>query len=151
PNCAMAYWGMAMANANNDKRAKKLIEKAAEKKGTAGPREVAWIDALAASYAGPDNADRRRKYIRDLESLVQSDPNDVEAKAFLALQIWKNGSWMTEKARQLPIASHQAVDALLDQVFQVAPMHPAHHYRIHLWDEEKAARALVSASLGGQS
>jgi peroxiredoxin len=30
-------------------------------------------------------------------------------------------------------------------------MHPAHHYRIHLWDEEKAARALVSASLCGQT
>jgi peroxiredoxin len=151
PDCAMAYWGMAMANTNNDKRAKSLIEKAVQKKASASPREAAWIDALAAAYAGQDNAERRRKNIRDLEALVQSDPNDVEAKAFLALQIWKNGSWMTEKARQLPIASHQAVDALLDQIFQAAPMHPAHHYRIHLWDEEKAARALVSASLGGQS
>jgi peroxiredoxin len=26
-------------------------------------------------------------------------------------------------------------------------MHPAHHYRIHLWDEEKAVRALDSAAL----
>ncbi len=26
PTCAMAYWGMAMANANNDKRAKEFIE-----------------------------------------------------------------------------------------------------------------------------
>src|SRR5262249_30599827 len=135
----------------NEKRAKGFIDKAVQKKGSTGPREATWIDALAASYAGTDTADRRRKYIRDLESLVQDDPNDIEAKSFLALQIWKNGSWMTEKARQLPIASHQAVDALLDQVFQASPMHPAHHYRIHLWDEEKAARALVSASLGGQS
>jgi hypothetical protein len=30
-------------------------------------------------------------------------------------------------------------------------MHPAHHYRIHLWDDEKPARALVSASLCGQT
>src|SRR6202043_2540495 len=69
-----------------------------------------------------------------------------------ALQIWKNGSWMTEAKRQLlPISSHQAVDSLLDQVFQAEPMHPAHHYRIHLWDDEKPARALVSASLNGQT
>jgi peroxiredoxin len=151
PQCAMAYWGMAMANANNEKRAKGFIAKAVAKKAAAGSREAAWIDALAAAYAGEDTTDRRRKYVRDLEAIVQDNPNDIEAKAFLALTIWKNGSWMTEKKKQLPITSHQAVDAVLDQVFAVNPMHPAHHYRIHLWDDEKPARALVSASLGGQS
>ena len=151
PDCAMAYWGMALANANNDKRAKSFSEKAQQKKAHASPREIAWIDALAATYVGSDTTERRQKYVRDLEALVQDDPNDVEAKALLALQIWKNGSWMTEKKKQLPISSHQAVDSLLDQVFAANPMHPAHHYRIHLWDEEKAARALVAASLCGQS
>lgn len=150
-DCAMAYWGLAMANTNNDKRAKSFIETAAKMKDKASPREGKWIDALAAWYASEDNTDRRRKYVRDLESLVQDDPTDVEAKAFLALQVWKNGSWMTDSKKQLPISSHQAVDALLDQVFALNPMHPAHHYRIHLWDDEKPARALVSASLGGQS
>jgi peroxiredoxin len=150
-DCAMAYWGMALANANNDKRAKTFIETATRKKSTASSREIAWIEALAAWHAGEDNIERRRKYVRDLEALVQSDPNDVEAKAFLALQIWKNGSWMTESKKQLPISSHQAVDAILDQVFALNPMHPAHHFRIHLWDEEKPARALVSASLCGQT
>jgi peroxiredoxin len=150
-DCAMAYWGLAMANVNNEKRAKSFIEKAVQKKAAANPREVAWIDALAAAYKGDDTLERRRKFVRDLESLVQSGPNDAEAKAFLVFQIWKNGSWMTESKKQLPIGSHQAVDSLLDQVFQINPMHPAHHYRIHLWDEEKPARALVSASLCGQT
>ncbi len=151
PDCAMAYWGMAMANTNNERRAKKLIERAVQKKTGCSPREAAWIDALSAAYAGADSSDLRRKYVRDLESLVQDDPNDLEAKALLALQIWKNGSWMTEGKKQIPISSHQAVDAILDQVFQAQPMHPAHHYRIHLWDDEKPARALVSASLNGQT
>ena len=84
PDCAMAYWGLAMANVNNDKRAKLFIEKAASKKASGSPREAAWIDALAATYVGPDTTDRRRKYVRDLEALVQDDPNDLEAKAFLA-------------------------------------------------------------------
>ncbi len=150
-NCAMAYWGLAMANANNDKRAKSFIEIAAQLKDKASPREVKWIDTLSAWYASEDNTDRRRKYVRELESLVQDDPTDVEAKAFLALQVWKNGSWMTDSKKQLPISSHQAVDAILDQVFALNPMHPAHHYRIHLWDDEKPARALVSASLCGQT
>lgn len=151
PECAMAYWGMAMANDNNETRAKTFIEKAVAKKAAASPREVAWIDALAASYADKDTVETRRKYVRALETLVQDDPGDVEAKAFLALQIWKNGSWMTESKKQLPISSHQAVDSILDQVFALNPMHPAHHYRIHLWDDEKPARALVSASLCGQT
>ena len=151
PDCAMAYWGMALANDNNEKRAKGFIEKAVQKRTGASPREVAWIDALSAALAGSDSAERRRKYVRALESIVQDNPNDVDAKAFLALQIWKNGSWMTESKKQLPISSYQAVDSILDQVFQVQPMHPAHHFRIHLWDEEKAARALVSASLCGQT
>jgi peroxiredoxin len=151
PECAMAYWGMAMANDNNEKRAKTFIEKAVAKKAGASPREMAWIDALAASLADQDTTDRRRKYVRALESLVQDDPQDAEAKAFLALQIWKNGSWMTDSKKQLPISSHQAVDSVLDQVFALDSMHPAHHYRIHLWDDEKPARALVSASLCGQT
>ncbi|MEX0677634.1 MAG: peroxiredoxin family protein [Pirellulales bacterium] len=150
-DCAMAYWGMALANSNNDKRAEKFIKKAVEKKAGATPREAAWIDALAAWHAAPDDTLRRRKYVQALEGLVHDDPNDIEAKAFLALQIWKNGSWMTDKKKQLPIASHQAVEAILEQVFAVKPMHPAHHYRIHLWDYEKPARALVSASLCGQA
>ena len=128
PDCAMAYWGMAMANANNDKRAKSFIKKAQEKNGNASPREVAWIEALAATYEGKDTIERRTKYVRDLEALVHADPNDVEAKAFLALQIWKNGSWMTAKEKQLTIVSHKAVESILDQVFAAKPMTPAHHY-----------------------
>jgi peroxiredoxin len=151
PDCAMAYWGMALANTENEKRAKGFIKKAVDLKAGASPREVAWIDGLAEFYQGEDTPDRRRKYIRDLEAVVQQYPNDVEARAFLALQIWKNGSWMTEAKKQLPITSHQAVDAILDQVFAANSMHSAHHFRIHLWDDEKPARALVSASLCGQA
>ena len=46
PACGMAYWGMAMANINNAKRAKELIAKAVERKAAASPRERAWIEAL---------------------------------------------------------------------------------------------------------
>lgn len=151
PECAMAYWGLAMANINNEKRAKGLIKTANDKKSTASPREQAWISALFDFYSGEDNLDARRKYLRAIETLVQEQPNDPEAKAFLVFQIWKNSSWEHNGKKELPLSSHQAVDALLDQIFQLNPMHPAHHYRIHLWDNEKPARAVVSASLNGQA
>ena len=151
PDCGMAYWGMAMANVNNRERAKKFIAKAVEHKNTASPRERLWIEALAEYYAGEDSSKARREYVRALEKIAQQLPEDIESRAFLALQIWTNGSWATAKQKQVPIGSHQAVDSLLSEVFRVSPMHPAHHYRIHLWDNENATRALRSAALCGPS
>jgi peroxiredoxin len=151
PACGMAYWGMAMANFSNPKRAKEMIAKAVERKAAASPREKAWIESLSAYFAGDDNIERRKKYVHDLEAIVQDNPHDIEAKALLALQIWVDADWMTEAPKRIPIASRQSVDSLIDQVFAVQPMHPAHHYRIHLWDGEKPVRALESAGLCGQS
>lgn len=145
PDCALAYWGMAMANANNERRARGFIAEAVERKDKADKREAMWIDSLAAYLKPGSEKDRRRKFVRDLEAIVHEYPDDLEAKAFLALQIWNNGS------KQLPINSHQAVDSIISEVLAGEPMHPVHHYRIHLWDNEKPARALQSAALGGQS
>ncbi|MGE3308807.1 MAG: peroxiredoxin family protein [Limisphaerales bacterium] len=153
PNCAMAFWGMAMANVNNPSRARDFIERAVALKSQASEREARWIDALSDYRRDKDGTtdrpekDRRRAYVRALESLVQDFPDDVEARAFLAYQIWDNAGFGNE--RPLAISSHQAVDALLDGVFARAPLHPAHHYRIHLWDGEKPVRALESAARGG--
>ena len=146
PACAMAYWGMAMANPKNAARAREFIKKASELKSNASPREVLWIDSLANYYKDEkkDEKTRRRDLIRGLEGIVQDFPDDLEAKAFLVFEIVDNGD-------KLPINSRQAVDALAAQVLAVNPMHPIHHYRIHLWDEEKAVRALDSAALCGQT
>lgn len=155
PEAAMAYWGMAMANVNNASRARGFIERAVARKSQASDREGRWIDALAL-YWQEKNGDnpvpetqRRRDFVRALESLVQDFPEDIEARAFLAYQIWDNAGFGNE--RPLAITSHQAVDTLLDGVFDRDPRHPAHHYRIHLWDREKPVRALASAALGGPS
>src|SRR5688572_10648222 len=146
PACAMAYWGMAVANGGNEKRAKEFIKQAAQRKEKVSKREAMWIDGLNDYYHGSekDDAKRRRNHIRSLEAIVQEYPDDIEARAFLAWRIWDSKS-------KLPISSLQAVDALLDQVFQAEPMHPAHHYRIHLWDEEKPERALAAAARCGQA
>ncbi len=146
PGCAMAYWGMAMANHENEKRARGFIDEAIERREGISRREQLWIDGYAAYLKGDskDNKQRRREYIRSLEAILHEFPEDLEAKAFLVVRLWQFDG-------DLPISSHQAVDALLDQIFAVEPMHPAHHYRIHLWDNEKPERALGSAARSGQS
>ncbi|MEO8495144.1 MAG: redoxin domain-containing protein, partial [Planctomycetota bacterium] len=147
PECAMAYWGMAMANRGNEKRAKSFLEEAVKHKGQATRREQLYIDALDAYFKADANKKKERaeKYTQALEKLLYEFPDDIEAKAFLALQIWDN------KSNSIPIASHLAIDALIQQVFAVEPQHPAHHYRIHLWDSERAETAVTSAAQCGQS
>lgn len=147
PDCAMAYWGMAMANVNNATRAEKFIAAAVERRDKATKREQLWIDAWSAFYKADPKKDKERReaLVKAIENVVHEYPDDVEAKAYLVLQLWLNRG-------PIPIASRQAVDALIDQVLTANPMHPIHHYRIHLWDDAtKASRALKSAALGGQS
>jgi len=146
PGCAMAYWGMSMANVNNEKRASAFIKKATPLIAKATPREQKWIAVLENLYRDNDKRDKKQKSldcIKDFETLVQDDPKDIEAKAFLVWRIW----FSREEAT---ISSLQAVDALLDQIFAAVPNHPAHHYRIHLWDQSKPILALKSGALCGQ-
>ena len=144
PDCAMAYWGMAMANVHNKKRAGGFLRAAADRKGKASPREQRWVAAYAGYWLGTaDDKDRRRDLVKALEDLALDFPDEVEARAFLLFQVWDNAGngW--------PIGSRLAVDALAREVFAKAPLHPAHHYVIHLWDDEKPARALASAARCG--
>src|SRR5688572_16105069 len=47
PDCASAYWGMAMANYNNTKRGQGFIKEAMARKDKASDREKKYIDALS--------------------------------------------------------------------------------------------------------
>ncbi len=147
PDCAMAYWGLAMANFENETRGKGFALEAHKRREKADDREKMYIDGLQAYFeAGADkNKERHEKFTRSLEKILYKYPQDVEAKAFLALRLWR------DRDVGIPISSYLSVDALLSEVFAVEPMHPAHHYRIHLWDNEKTEKALISAGLSGQS
>lgn len=145
-NCAMAYWGMAMGNVNNSNRAAGFIKRAAQLKTNASPREVMWIDAYNAYYTGKkSDADRRKDLVNALEGIIQKHPEEMEAKTFLAFQLWDN------EVKGIPITSRMSVDALMNEVLAVEPLHPIHHARIHVWNNRKDERALNSAARCGQS
>ena len=148
-DCAMAFWGMAMANINNPQRAADFIQEAVKRKDKAGRREQLYIAAWADFYAEKkkDEKVRRKALVNALENLIYEFPDDIEAKAFLGLQLWDN------KSHDVPLTSRLAADALLQQVLAVNPMHPgAHHYLIHLWNgEDGDKRSLISAAHGGQA
>ncbi len=150
PDLAIAYWGMAQANANNESRARDFIAEAVKRREGASRREQMYIDALSNYLTKPEKppkdhkAKREKQYLEELEKLVDEFPDDIEARALLALRMWMG-------RKEVPIVSNHAVNALMSEVFAANPMHPAHHYRIHLWDGPKPKNALESAALCGQS
>lgn len=144
PDCAMAYWGMAQANWRNETRAKGFVAEAVKRKGKVSRREQLYIESIDAYFkADPKKSkERDEAYAKALERLLYEFPDDNEARALLTLQLYTNRGSST---------SYLAIDALLDKVFQVEPLHPAHHFRIHLWDYERAENAVASAALCGES
>jgi peroxiredoxin/tetratricopeptide (TPR) repeat protein len=146
-DCAMAYWGMAAANVNNEARAKGFILEATNRKDKASRREQLYIDALNAylQAGSGKNNERSPSYAKALEQIAMDFPEDIEAKAMLALQLWLN------REHGVAIPSFLAYDALLKEVLDVEPMHPCHHFRIHLWDYVRTERAVDSAARCGPS
>lgn len=147
PNCAMAYWGMARANVNNEKRAKAFTAEAVKRKKDLTPRENKYIDALDAFHKHDPKKQKEKyeNYTKALERIYLDHPEDLEAKALLCYQLWDN------RSHQAPVTSSLSVSALIKEVLAVEPLHPVHHYMIHLWDYEKAELALDSASKCGQA
>lgn len=169
PELAIAYWGMAMANVNNADRARGMIDEAMKRRNKgADKREKIYIEALnrfipkatkddavegdekeqtKAEKENESEAKKKRieRYIADLEKLLHEFPDDMEAKAFLAVQLW------TGDRGGVKLTSRYAVNALLSEVFFQNPMHPAHHYRIHLWDSPRPQNSLESAAKCGPS
>ena len=147
PTCAMAYWGMARPIRPTRSGPRGFIAEAVKRKEGASPREVKHVDALAKYVNTPKEkkTERAQAYAKALEEILYEFPDDLETRALLALQFWVNSR------NGVKIQSHEAVDALIQGVFKVNPMHPAHHYRIHLWDYKRAARAVDSAAVCGQT
>ncbi len=141
PGCAMAYWGMAMSNINNPKRASGFLKEARKRATGITSRESLYLAALESLFKeGANVRARRQGWLQGLEAVVQDSPGDIDARAWLAMVTWQNA--------MDGIGSRQAVDIVLDTVLQVEGMHPgAHHYRIHLWDGSKPLRAEKSAAL----
>jgi peroxiredoxin len=137
--CAMAYWGMALANQNNRRRAAAFAGKADQRAGSASDRERKYIEAMKAFVAEGKNDDERRAgYIHGLEAVILAHPDDVEAKALLA--------WALVSGAGGKLGSRVVVNQLIEEILRQNPLHPgAHHYRIHLWDGNDPAQALASA------
>ena len=149
PDCAMAYWGMARANTKNESRARGFIVQAVQHLDKTSPTERRLIEALKIQLEekmdGKPVLKKKRleTYVKTLEEIGLDNPDNIELKAMLALQMWEN------EKEGLPLQSRTALEAILNEVFSQNPRHPAHHFVIHLWDNARRERALKSAAACG--
>ncbi len=144
-DCAMAYWGAAWASVSNRERAQGFIAEAVKLKDSVSEHERMYIEALEKYLKDKPKKKEKRaaQYLKDLESIVIKYPDDLEGKAFVAHRVWQN-------AREgIPISSYLSTDALLKEIYEVEPLHPAHHYTIHLWDHRHPENAVASAGRCG--
>ena len=153
PECAIAYWGIALSLLYNPHVAppvKNLAEGAAalEKGNATGAktqRERDYIDALGAMYADYERVDHRTRvlaYLKAMEQLAQRYPEDDEAQIYYALAL-NVGASPADKtyANQLKGA------AILEKIWTRQPEHPGiAHYLIHLYDTPALAEKGLAAA-----
>lgn len=153
PNCAMAYWGIALSllwNPHTPPPQKNLAEGAlalASGKGIGAKthRERDYLDALAAMYADYDKVDHRTRvlaYTKAMEQLALRYPDDDEAQIYYALAL-NISAPATDKtyANQLKGAE------ILEVIAIRQPQHPGvAHYLIHLYDSPALAEKGLAAA-----
>ncbi len=130
PDCVMAYWGMALANQTNEDR---FVEFTKETKRRAESVKLTEKEQEFIFRLGSH---------RGFEFFLEKYPDDIEALSFEAIQPFVRKQYEMKKIRK---RVSERGDGLLDKVFAQNPLHPAHHYRIHLWDQTYPGRALDSA------
>jgi tetratricopeptide (TPR) repeat protein len=142
PNCAMAYWGIAVDLLGNTLAATPSLQnlqmawEALEKARAIGaktPRERDWIEALSAYYRDYDKVPvetRLLAYTRAMEQVTQRYPDDFEAWVFYALTLQASAPQADKTyANQLKSA------AILERLLQQQPEHPGvAHFLIHAYD-----------------
>jgi Tetratricopeptide repeat len=154
PDCAMAYWGVAMCNyhqvwpsppspAELEKGNKAIaIAQSITKKTN---RETDYINAIATFYSDWEKTAHRTrsvKFEKAMEKLYLKYPEDKEAAIFYALAL--DGS---SDPADKTFDNQKKAGAILNSLYPKEPNHPGIvHYIIHSYDyPELAALALPAA------
>jgi hypothetical protein len=153
PECAMAYWGIAMSNFHplwtppsepELTKGGKAIEIAASIPGKS-KREAAYINSIAAYYKDSDKADHRTRCIRfekAMEELYRSYPDDKEAAVFYALALDAAADPADKTFR-----NQKKAGAILNALYPGRPDHPGIvHYTIHTYDYPALAELALPAA-----
>lgn len=152
PQCAMAWWGVAMSNFHplwtppteaELIKGNKVVEIAAAK--ATEQKEKDYINAVAGFFSGWQQADHRTrtlKFEKGMQSVYEKYPGDIEAAIFYALSL----DAAADPADKT-FSNQKKAAAILNPLYVKYPDHPGIvHYIIHSFDSpELAANALTAA------
>jgi len=153
PECAIAYWGIALSllwNPHAAPAAQNLVEGSAalakaKSVGAKTERERDYLAALGAMYADYDKVDHRTRllaYAKAMEQLAARYPNDDEAQIHYALAL-NTSAPPNDKT----YASQLKGAAILEVIAKRQPQHPGvAHYLIHLYDYPPIADKGIEAA-----
>lgn len=159
PDCAMCWWGVALASGHNinapgldPKGAREAAMEARKRSGAATPVERALIDAIAVRYADEPSAQtpaHDSAYARALEDAARRFPGDPDILTFygaalMNLSPWNY--WSGPYGDRSPRAGTERILDVLGRAVAANPEHPgACHYYIHLVEAAFPERAVACA------
>jgi tetratricopeptide (TPR) repeat protein len=157
PECAMPWWGIALAagpNYNDPggrerfRRAHEAIEKAKTLRASAIERD--YIAAMGTRYVAEPSADRKAldvAYAGAMRDLSQKYPDDLDAKTLYADALMNLRPWDLWTADGKPQPGTEEAVAALESVLARSPDHPgANHLYVHAVEASPTpGRALAAA------
>lgn len=153
PNCAMAYWGIAMSHyhglwGNGDMHAGQAAitraQQIAAANSATSARDKSYIDALAEIYKedGKDSYTHAHAFEQRMAELQATYPTDTEAAIFHALTLA-----ITAPKTDKIFANQRKCGEILEPIFAKNPHHPGvAHYIIHCYDNPVLAEHGLQAA-----
>jgi len=145
PDCAMAYWGVAMSMYHGlwAPPEKPILEKGiklltiAEKLPKSKKAEQ-YLEAIGAFYKDWETVDhqtRKLRYTQKMDAMYQQYNDDIEVAVFYALSL-QTSALPTD----ITYAKQREAGQLLEALFKKEPNHPGiAHYIIHAYDYPELA------------
>jgi tetratricopeptide (TPR) repeat protein len=144
PDCAMCYWGAALAMGPNinlpmdpktEPAAHELAQKALSLAPKANEAERAYIDALSKRYAaepGESRTARDQAYADAMREVAKKYPKDTDAATLFAEALMDLQPWDYWTHDGKPKGNSEEIVRTLEGVLKKNPDHPgACHYYIH--------------------
>ena len=158
PNCAMCYWGVALALGPNINTTMKddavpkawtALQKAIELSKNASKKEKAYIQALAKRYASKPVENRSKlnlAYVNAMRDVVQRYPDDLDAATLFAEAIMDTMPWSYWTQEGEPKPGTLELVAALESVIKRNSNHPgANHFYIHALENKQPELAIAAA------